>query len=64
MQIVSNDFKDIIETKNAFSPKCKIVVDNVEYLGNLIKTAPKYSHSSSNPFGTFPAKTCSFEIYN
>ena len=64
MQTVSNDFKNIIETKLSFSPKCKIIVDNVEYLGNVIKTAPKYSHSSSNPFGTFPAKTCSFDIYN
>jgi hypothetical protein len=64
MQTVSNDFKNVIETKLSFSPKSKIVVDNVEYLGNVIKTAPKFSHSSSKPFGTFPAKTCSFEIYN
>lgn len=64
MQSVSNDYKNIIETRLSFSPKSKIVVEGVEYLGNVIKTAPKFSHSSSKPFGTFPAKTCSFEIYN
>ena len=64
MQTISNEYKNIIENKNSISPKSKIVVDNVEYLGNVIKTAPKFSHSSSKPFGTFPAKTCSFEIYN
>lgn len=64
MQTISNGYEDIIENSLSFSPKCKIVVDGVAYLGNVIKTSPKFSHSSTNPFGTFPAKTCSFEIYN
>ena len=64
MQIISNEYKNIIENKISFSPKSKIVVDGVEYLGDVIKSAPKFSHLSEKLFGTFPCKTCSFEIYN
>ena len=64
MQTISNEYKEIIENKLSFSPKCKIVVDGVEYLGDVIKTAPKFSHVSDKLFGTFSCKTCSFEIYN
>lgn len=64
MQVISNEYKNIIENKISFSPKSKIVVDGVEYLGDVIKSAPKFSHLSEKLFGTFPCKTCSFEIYN
>lgn len=49
---------------NSLSPKSKIVVDGVEYLGNVIKEAPKIKHSSTKNIGTFPAKTLSFTIYD
>ncbi len=49
---------------SALSPKSKIVVDGVEYLGDVIKEAPKIKHSSTKFIGTFPAKTVSFTIYD
>ena len=49
---------------NALTPKSKIIVDNVEYLGDVIKEAPKIKHVSSKFIGTFPAKTVSFTIYD
>ena len=48
----------------SFSPKSKIVVDGVEYLGNVIKTFPKIKHQATAIMGCFPAKTLDFEIYN
>ena len=64
MQIVSNDYKDLIKTNLALSPKTKIVVDNQEYLGDVIKKFPKITHSNSSFIGGFPAKTVSFDIFD
>ena len=60
---VTNDYLNQLNN-NSLSPKSKIVVDGVEYLGNVIKETPKTKHSATKPFGTFPAKTLSFSIYN
>ena len=64
MQNVSNEYKNQINTSYSLSPKCKIKIGNVEYLGNVIKTFPKIKHSNTKIIGGFPAKTCSFEIYD
>lgn len=63
MEIVSSEYKEQLE-KMALSPKSKIIVDGIEYLGDVIKTSPKISHSNSTFIGGFPAKTVSFDIYN
>ena len=63
MQEISNSYKELINNNYSLSPKVKIVLDNVEYLGNVVKTFPKISHSS-NFIGSFPIKKVSFDIYN
>lgn len=61
-----NVSKEYINKLNDFSlsPKSKIVVDGVEYLGNVIKTFPKITHSATSVIGCFPTKTLSFEMYD
>ncbi|MBP3607005.1 MAG: hypothetical protein J6J11_01635 [Treponema sp.] len=49
--------------KQSRTPKNKIVVDGVEYLGDVLKTSPKIS-GCMTALGDFPIKECSFEIYN
>lgn len=64
MYAISNGYKNLIENRLSLSPKSKIVVDNVEYTGAVLKSYPKISHKTSNMIGGFPTKTCSFEIYD
>ena len=64
MKNVSTEYKNILDNSFALSAKSKIVVDNVEYLGDVIKTTPKISHSNSKMIGGFPTKKCSLEIYD
>ena len=64
MQKVSEKYKNLLNTSLSLSPKSKIVVDGVEYVGDVIKTSPKISHSNTSFIGGFPAKTISFDIYN
>ena len=64
MQVVSNEYKNLLNTSLSFTPKSKVIVDDVEYLGDVIKTSPIISHSNSSFIGGFPIKTCSFEIYD
>ena len=64
MYAISNDYKNLIENNLSLSPKSKIVVDNVEYTGSVLKSYPKISHKTTNMIGGFPTKTCSFEIYD
>ncbi len=64
MYTISNEYKNILENKLSLSPKTKIVVAGVEYTGSVIKTYPKICHKNSTMIGGFPAKTCSFEIYD
>lgn len=64
MIIVSNNYKNALNNQISFSPRSKIVVDGIEYLGDVIKTTPKISHSNTSFIGGFPAKTVSFDIYN
>lgn len=64
MYAISNNYKNLIENSLSLSPKSKIVVDNIEYDGSTLKTYPKITHKNSTMIGGFPAKTCSFEIYD
>lgn len=59
----SNEYLEALE-QTSISPKSKIKVGEVEYLGNVIKEAPKIKHSSTKAIGTFPTKTVSFTMYN
>lgn len=64
MNVVSSNYKDLINTGLSLSPKFKIVIDNVEYLSNVIKSYPKISHASTKFIGGFPTKTLDMEIYD
>lgn len=61
---ISNELKNKLNTSTSIKVKNKIVVGTTEYDGSVIKTYPKLSHKNSSVFGGFPAKTCSFELYN
>ena len=60
---VSNNYKSYLLNK-AFSPYSRIIVDGVEYLGNVIKTFPKIKHQATAIVGSFPSKVLDFEIYD
>lgn len=64
MQIVSENYKNKINNTLALSPYSKVVVDGVEYLGDVIKASPKFKHSNDKFIGGFPIKTLDFEIYD
>lgn len=64
MNAVSSNYKDLINTNSSLSPKFKIVIEGVEYLGNVIKAYPKISHSNTKFIGGFPVKTLNMEIYD
>ncbi len=63
MQSVSNAYKQVVSSTSALSPKTKIVIDGVEYLGDVIKTSPKITHTNTSFLGGFSAKTISFDIF-
>lgn len=63
MYPISNNLKNILETTTSLNSRSKIVVDNQEYISEL-KSYPTISHKNSKMIGGFPAKTCSFEIYD
>lgn len=64
MNVVSSNYKDLINTSLSLSPKFKIIIDNAEYLSNVIKSYPKISHSNTKFIGGFPTKTLEMEIYD
>ena len=64
MQSVSNAYKQVVSSTSALSPKFKIIIDGVEYFGDVIKTSPKITHSNVTFLGGFPAKTISFDIFD
>lgn len=61
---VSAEYKNFLATTDALTPRFKIKVGDVEYLGDVIMSSPKISHSNTSFIGGFPSKTCSFELYN
>ena len=63
MYQISSSYKNLLETSTSLKSKSKITVDNQEYISQ-IKTYPKISHKTDSMFGGFPAKTCTFEIYD
>lgn len=64
MRKTSDNYKKYINDHFSLTPKSKIVVDGVEYLGDIIKTSPKFSHSNTAYIGGFPKKTVDFEMLN
>ena len=66
MQNVSKIYLDFINDSNNIgrNMRNKVVIDNVEYLSDVIKSNPKISHKATSCIGGFPAKTCDFEILN
>jgi len=61
----SQRFLNLIDSGTTFAPKSKIVVAGVEYTGEThLKTWPRIEHRTEKIIGGFPAKTCSFEIWN
>lgn len=63
MYLISKELENILKTSNSLKTKSKIIVDGNEYT-SIIKTTPKCSQKNSTQFGGFPAKTCTFEVYN
>lgn len=61
---ISDELKNKLSTSTSIKVKNKIIVGTTEFDGSVIKTNTKISHSNSTIFGGFPAKTCSFEMYN
>lgn len=64
METISNDLKQQLETSTSLKTKNKIVVGTTVYDGSKIKTYPKIAHKNNAVYGGFPAKTCSFELYD
>lgn len=66
MQNVSKNYLDFINDASNIgrNMRNKVVIDNVEYFSDTIKSNPKISHKATSFIGGFPAKTCEFEILN
>ena len=64
MNAVSSDYKNLIDASLSLTPRFKVVIDNTEYLSNVIKSYPKISHSNTKFIGGFPTKTLNMEIYD
>ncbi len=65
MYNINETYKKYISTSVVRKPKSKIIVDGTEYTGvTHLKTFPKIEHTTVDMFGSFPTKTCEFEIYN
>lgn len=64
MYPINNTYKNYIKNSLSLSTKSKIEVDGVTYTSSVIKTYPKIKHKSNSLIGTFPSKTCSFEIFD
>lgn len=63
--MISTNQNYILNLENkALTPKSKIIVDGVEYLGNVIKTFPKIKHQATALVGGFPSKTVTFSMTN
>ncbi len=61
----SNKFQAYTAASIVRRPKSKIEVGGVTYTGETaLISYPKISHTAEKMIGGFPAKTCSFEIYN
>ncbi len=65
MYSINETYRNHILNSITRRPKSKIVVGDTEYTGvSHLKSFPKIEHSTEDMFGSFPAKTCEFEIYN
>lgn len=62
MYAISDDYKTYINSSYSRTAKSKIVIDGVDYLGDVIMSTPSISHSNETFIGGFPSKTCSFSI--
>ncbi|MEE0981132.1 MAG: hypothetical protein U0K91_05560, partial [Acutalibacteraceae bacterium] len=65
MHIADPKYLEHIDSSLIRRPKSMIIVDGVTYNGERhLVTYPKISHKTERAIGSFPAKTCEFEIYN
>lgn len=64
MYPINDSYRNYIKNSLSLSAKSKIEVDGITYTGSVIKTYPKIKHKSTALIGTFPSKTCSFEIFD
>ena len=66
MYSVSEKYLNYINNNSIIgrNSKNKVVIDNVEYFSDTLKSNPKLSHIATSFIGGFPAKTCEFEILN
>lgn len=66
MYNASQNYLDYINNPNNIgrSIQNKIVIDDVEYFSDKLKTNPKISHEATSFIGGFYSKTCDFEILN
>lgn len=62
MYNISNNYKTYINNSLSRVSKSKVVIDNVEYLDNVLMSTPSISHDNETFIGGFPSKTCTFEI--
>ena len=62
MYNVTEQYKAFVSSSIVRKTHSKIVVNGVEYGGDVLKTFPRIS-CKAEFLGSFPAKTCSFEIY-
>ena len=46
MYAITENYKNQIENNTSLSPQSKIIVDGIEYAGDIIKTAPKFKHQN------------------
>lgn len=60
----SDAYKAHIQANTTRVARSKIVVDGVEYTGrDTLKTPPQITYDADF-YGSFPAKTCTFELFN
>ena len=65
MFTASNKFQSYTAASVIRRPKSKIEVGGVTYTGETaLVSYPKINHAAEKMIGGFPAKTCTFEIYN
>lgn len=64
MYQVSEEYKKLINEEVGRQPHSMIIVDDVAYHSDTIKTTPQIIHQAESFIGGFPAKKCKFEIYN
>lgn len=58
----TDEYRNYTASSLIRKPLSKIRVNNIEYTS--LKQYPKVEHSTESLFGTFPSKSCEFELYD